>query len=128
MPSRLTVVLVSLLLATPVVAFWLRLVILPARVAIQCPEGCRCDPTGYFVECSNRSLTADPFIHATDARVLRISFNEITLLKKNSFVSMTELDLLNVTACGVGSIQRAYKVDTHANNGKQCKGNITRHI
>ena len=44
MPSRLTVVLVSLLLATSTVIIWLWLVIVPARVAILGPEECRCDP------------------------------------------------------------------------------------
>jgi len=42
MPSRLTAVLVSLLLAT-----WL--VIVPGREANLCPEKCRCDPRKHLV-------------------------------------------------------------------------------
>ena len=105
MPSRLTVVLVSLLLATPAVALWLWLVILSAIVAIQCPEGCRCDPTGYNVECKSVSLTAVPLIRLTDVRALDLSFNEMTLLEKNSFVSMPELEILVPDVCGLRHIE-----------------------
>jgi hypothetical protein len=56
MPSRLTVVLVSLLVATPAVMFWLWLVIQRVRVAILCPEECWCRPGGYLVDCTLSSL------------------------------------------------------------------------
>ena len=55
MPSRLTVVLVSLMLAAPAVIFWLWLVIQPTRVAMLCLEGCRCDPRGYHIDRSGSS-------------------------------------------------------------------------
>jgi len=105
MPSRLTVVLVSLLLALPVVIFWLWLVILPARVAILCPEGCRCDIGGYNVICDDTSLTAVPLIHLTDVRELWFIDNNITLLQKDSFVSLTDLDRLDVLRCGLRRIE-----------------------
>jgi len=56
--SRLTVMLVSLLLATPALISRLWLVILPTRVAITFPEGCVCETDGYYVNCS--SLTVFP--------------------------------------------------------------------
>jgi len=104
MPSRLNVVVMSLLLATPAVAFWLWLVIVPARVAVLCPEECRCDTAGYFVGCSDRSLTAVPLIHLTDFRGLNLSYNKIIFLVNDSFFSMTELELLVVNACGLKKI------------------------
>jgi hypothetical protein len=95
MPSRLTVKLVSLLLALPVVIFWLWLVILPARVVILCPVGCQCDIGGYNVICDYTSLTAVPLIHLTDVRELWLINNKIKSLPKDSFVSLTELDRLD---------------------------------
>jgi len=62
MPSRLTVVLLSLLLATPVIIFWLWLLILPTSVAVLCPEKCRCDLEGYFVNCSRSGLNSIPSV------------------------------------------------------------------
>ena len=78
MPSRLTVVSVSLLLATPAVIFWLWLMILPARVAMLCPEECRCETEGYYVNCSGSVLKSIPLIHPTDVRMLVIDGNNIT--------------------------------------------------
>ena len=105
MPSRLTVVLVSLLLATPVLIFWLWLVILPASVAVLCPKECKCDAGGYYVKCNGTSLNPVPLIHLTDVRVLRISYIEITVLEKDSFVSLTELDQLDMDHCGLRTIK-----------------------
>jgi len=105
MPSRLTVVLVSLLLATPAVAFWLWLVIVPARVAMLCPEECECDRAGYYVECNTRSLTAVLLFRFTDVRVLRLPYNQIVLLENNSSVSLTELEILELYNCGLRKIE-----------------------
>ena len=105
MPSSLTVLLVSLLLTSTAVAFWLWLVILPARVAILCPEGCECGTVGYKVKCTSLSVNPIPLIHLTDVRTLDISYTEITLLEKNSFVSMNGLDLLNADGCGLRRIE-----------------------
>jgi len=105
MPSRLTAVLVSLLLATPAVAFWLWLVIVPARVAILCPEECRCDRLGYDVGCYSETLTAVPVIHLTDVRVLSLYRNKIKLLENNSFVSQTELQILQLREIGLIKIE-----------------------
>jgi len=105
MPSRLTAVLLSLLLATPVVLFWLWLVILSARVAIECPKECRCDTGGYAIFCSGASINPIPLIHLTDVRALWLSENNITLLKKDSFVSLTELKLMDIHSCGLRTIE-----------------------
>ena len=96
--------LVSLLLATPAVIFWLWLVIVPVRVAILCPEECRCDTGGKLVFCSSTSLTAVPLIYLTDVRVLSLSENKITFFQRDSFVSLTELEELDIYKCGLRTI------------------------
>jgi len=111
MPSRLTVVLVSLLLATPVVVFWSWLVIVPARVAELCPEGCECDKGGNNVACSLTPFNPIPSIHLTDVRVLWLMLDNITLLEKDSFISLTVLDVLYINDCGLR------KIDLGAFNG-----------
>jgi len=105
MPSRLSVVLVSLLLATPAVAFWLWMVIVPARVAVLCPEGCECDKGGNNVFCRRTLSNPIPLIHLTDIRVFWLGENNITMLEKDSFASMTLLDVLYIYDCGLRTIQ-----------------------
>jgi len=105
MPSKLTVVLVSLMVSTAVLIFWLWLVIVPSRVGALCPEECNCDPTGYYVECSSISLTAVPVIHLTDVKSLWLYESNITSLEKNSFVSLSGLVKLSVIACGLRTIE-----------------------
>jgi len=102
MATRLTVFLVSLLLVAPTLIFWLWLVILPAKVSMFCPEECWCDPGGYYVRCVGTSLAAVP--NLPGIQVLRLSKNNITLLEKDSFISLTELDILGVVKCGLKSI------------------------
>ena len=98
MPSRLTVVVLSLLLATAVLIFWLGFVILPARVSILCPEGCE-SKKGYIIICNGPSLTAPPLIRLTNTRVLLLRRNEIRLLERDRFVSLTELEILSLLEC-----------------------------
>ena len=102
MPSRLTVVLVSLLLGTAVLILCLWLVMVPAKL---CPEECLCDPEGQHVKCSGTSLNTVPLIHLPDVRILRLSYSEITVLEKNSFVSLTELEELYIYKCGLRTIE-----------------------
>jgi len=92
-------------LATPAVTFWLWLVVQPARVAMLCPKECMCEAGGYQVFCNDSSLTAVPLIHLTDVRSLWFYENKITLLKKDSFVSLAELNSLYVIACGLRTIE-----------------------
>jgi hypothetical protein len=107
MSSRRTVVLVSLLVATPVVIFWLWLVIVPAIVAILCPEGCWCDPGGYYVDCLDASLNSIPFIFPTNVRELVLYNNSITSFENDSFPSrgLTELEELTAGRCELRTIQ-----------------------
>jgi hypothetical protein len=107
MPTTVTVVLVSLLLATPAVIFWLWLVILPLRVAKLCPEECWCDDAGYFVDCSNKSLHNIPSIYLTQVQGLFLEYNNITSLEKDIFISkgLTELHFLALDRCGLQTIE-----------------------
>jgi Leucine-rich repeat (LRR) protein len=91
--------------------FWLFLVIVPARVATLCPEGGTCDTGGYDVDCDDASLTAFPLIHLTDVRELWLNFNEIMLLEKYSFVSLTEMQPLDIECFG------QIKIEVGAFNG-----------
>jgi len=105
MPSSLTVLLVSLLLAAPAVIFWLWLVIVPARVAVLCPEGCLCDTVGLFVQCYNTLFTAIPLIHFTSVQTFFFYENKVNFLENDSFVSLTELGILHIARCGLRTIE-----------------------
>jgi len=102
-----TVVLVSLLLATPVVIFWLWLVIVPFCVAKHCPEECWCDMGGYFVDCSNKSPHNIPLVYLTHVQKLVLNDNNITSLKNDSLISkrLTELDILLLERNGLQTIE-----------------------
>jgi len=76
MTSRLTVVLVSLLLATAIVIFWLWLVIVPATVAQPCPLECKCGKAAYSVICSGPSITALPLIRYKNVQGLFLTENK----------------------------------------------------
>ena len=108
MPSKRTVVLLSLLLATPAFIFWLWLLIVPARVAERCPEECKCGTGGIEIFCNNPSLTAIPLIRLPNVRRLSIFSNSnITLLEKDSFFSrrLTQLKVLHMYNCGLRTIE-----------------------
>jgi hypothetical protein len=94
-------------LATPVAIFWLWLVISPARVAILCPEDCRCDACGYHVNCSSSSLKEIPLIHLSKIWTLLLANNNIHLLENDSFVSrgLTGLQKLQADFCQIETIQ-----------------------
>jgi hypothetical protein len=59
------------------VIFWIWLVILPAisPIAVQCPEGSRFDPGGYYVTCNNTPLTSFPSIGLTGVQQLQLINN-----------------------------------------------------
>jgi hypothetical protein len=92
-------------LATAAVAFWLWLVIVPARVAILYPEGCECDPAGYYVKCYYLPVNPIPSIHLTGVRVLCLKHNKITVLQRDSFVSLPELKVLDIRECGLRTVE-----------------------
>jgi len=103
MAKTVTVVLVSLLLATPAVISWLWLVILLYRVTKLCPKECWCDAGCYFVDCSSKSLHNIPSVYLTYVQELVLDGNNITSLEKDSFISngLTELNFLTLDHCGL---------------------------
>ena len=107
MSSRLTVVLVSLLFGAPPVIFCLWLVIVPARIAVRCPEECKCENGGILVTCYGKSLTAPPLIRLTGVRKLGLIDNNITMLEKDTFVSrgLSQLEILQIKGCGMRTIE-----------------------
>ena len=107
MSSRLTVVLVSLLLATLTLIFWLWLVILPAREAILCPERCRYHPEGYHVACSSVSLNSIPLILPKNVHNFVLGSSSLTSLSKDRFVSswLNELEEISIKDCEIGTIK-----------------------
>jgi hypothetical protein len=80
-------------------------VILPARVAILCPEECRCETGGYYVVCDETPITAVPIIQLPDVRGICLYYNKISLLHNNSFVSVTELEILDIVSCGLRTVE-----------------------
>jgi len=107
MPSRMTVVLVSLLVATPVTIFWLWLMILPTSVTILCPEECRCKVEGYFVNCSSSRLYGIPSILPKYIRRLTLDYNKIPFFAKDNFVSkgLVELETIEADFCNTKKIE-----------------------
>ena len=107
MPSRLTVLLVSLLLVTPAVLFWLWLVILPVRVVVICPEECSCEREGYIVDCSDSALNSIPSNLNRRAQTLVLDGNNISFFENDSFISrgMGELLIINADFCKIRKIQ-----------------------
>jgi hypothetical protein len=84
-PSRLTVVLVSLVLLA--VKFWLTVVIPPRRWAPQCPEECRRFDWGSNVDCSGSGLNSIPPILPQNVERLNLENNNITFFENVSFFS-----------------------------------------
>jgi hypothetical protein len=80
MASRLTVVLVSLLMASPAVIFWFWLVFQQTRAVTLCPEGSRCSEVGLNVDCSDSSLKSIPSILHTNVQALAIDGTKIKYL------------------------------------------------
>jgi Leucine-rich repeat (LRR) protein len=83
--------------------FWLWLVILPTRVAIQCPEECRCKDDGYYLKYSDSGLNRIPSILPTHVRVLVLNGNSVN----SSFVPrvLVDLQVLKADLCEVRKIE-----------------------
>jgi hypothetical protein len=107
MPSRLTVVLLSLLLAVPTVIFWLWFLIQPTREATLCPEQCRCDEVGIDVNCSDAGLKRIPSILPIQVRILVLDGNSITIFENDTFVSkgMVDVEKLQAGFCKIRKIE-----------------------
>jgi hypothetical protein len=93
-------------MATPAVIFWLWLVIVPARAAILCPEGCWCDGWGSYVKCRS-SLNSIPLMFPRGVETLSLSYNNITSFEKDTFISreLTELKELYAENCQLRKIE-----------------------
>jgi hypothetical protein len=76
-------------------------------MATLCPEGCWCEPGGYYVDCSVSSLNKIPSLHLIDAHALKLKFNSIPSLENDSFVqkSLTELELISLMGCELETIE-----------------------
>ena len=107
MASRLTVLLVSLLLATAALMFWLWLMILPGRVKIQCPEECSCKLEGLIVNCSDSGLNSIPSVLPTHVLDLVLDGNNITFFENDTFVSrgLVELQTIQADFCKIRKIE-----------------------
>jgi Leucine-rich repeat (LRR) protein len=107
MPSRLTVVSLSLLLAIPAVIFWLWLLTQPIREAKLCPEECRCEEGGGEVNCSDSGLNRIPSTIPTHVRRLVLDGNNITFFENDTFVSkgLVDLEVLQAYYCKIRKIQ-----------------------
>jgi hypothetical protein len=107
MASEMTVVLVSLLLATQAVVFWLWLMFRPAAEAIVCPEGCECEIEGYYVNCSDSGLNSIPSDLPIHVQRLVLDGNNITFFENDSFVSrgLVELRIIKADFCKIRRIE-----------------------
>jgi hypothetical protein len=107
MQSRLPVVLVSLLLATPTVMFWLWLVIPPRRWAVPCPEECLCFESGYNVDCAGSGLNSIPPILPKNVGTLKLDDNNVTIFVNDSFVSrgLVSQVILSADFCKIRRIE-----------------------
>ena len=78
-----------------------------------CPEKCRCNAGGYYVNCSASGLNTTPLLLLTDVRGLLLDNNNITSLENDSFVSRgeVELEVLQADSC------KLQKIDLGAFNG-----------
>jgi hypothetical protein len=75
-------------------------------MAKMCPEECECNIGGFYVSCEGPLLTNTvPVIGLTNARVLELVKNNITLIERDGFVSLTELEELRVWNCGLRRIE-----------------------
>jgi hypothetical protein len=94
-------------LATPVIIFWLWLLILPTSVEIKCPEECRCGFEGYFVNCKDSGLNGTPSYLHKHVRCLRLDGNNITFLAKDNFLSngLVELQKIEANFCKIKIIE-----------------------
>jgi hypothetical protein len=88
-------------------------VILPIRVVVQCPEGCRCKLEGYYVNCSDSGLNSIPSTLPTHEILLVLNGNNITFFENDSFVSRGLVELLAIQA----DFCEVRKVDLGAFNG-----------
>jgi Leucine-rich repeat (LRR) protein len=112
MPSRQTVVLVSVLLVVLLLKtfamIWLCVVILPNRMTQPCSDECRCDPGRSDVINTNSSLTKTSFILLKYLRQLTICSQYIPSFRNDTFLSegLTTLEEISVKFSHLRSIEQ----------------------
>ena len=74
---------------------------------IICPEECRCELDGYYVDCSGSGLNIIPLNISTHIRTLLLDHTRITFFKNDSFVSrgLVELQKLKADYCQLRRIE-----------------------
>jgi Leucine-rich repeat (LRR) protein len=70
----------------------------PTTEAIQCPEECRCEWDGYYVNCSHSRLNHIPSILPTHVRELVLDSNNISVFVNDNFVSRGLVKLKRIKA------------------------------
>jgi Leucine-rich repeat (LRR) protein len=107
MRATVKAVLVSLLVASPALIFWIWLVVLPTRVTLLCPERCWCSAGGLKIDCTNSSLDNIPVILHKDVRSLTLDYNNLTYLKKDAFLSsaLAQLEKLSIDDCELVGVE-----------------------
>ena len=90
----------------PALILWTWLLIPALQVIHQCPTGCWCDAGGINMNCARISMT-DIKIQFEGLKKLTIDYNNITTLKKDTFLSnkLTSLEILSANNCGILSIE-----------------------
>ena len=63
-----------------------------------CPEKCRCENDGYYVDCSGAGLSGLPLNISTHVRGLELNNMKITFFEKDSFVSRGLVELVTLLA------------------------------
>jgi hypothetical protein len=99
--------LVSVLLATPSMIFWLWLIFHPPSVAINCPKECSCKADGYYVTCPYSSLKSISSTFPTHVQTLVLDGNSTTFFENDTFVSkgLGELGMLKADFCKLRKIE-----------------------
>jgi leucine-rich repeat transmembrane neuronal protein 1/2 len=82
-------------------------VILLASIEIKCPEECRCEFDGYYINCSGSALNSSPSNLPTHVRILVLDGNNLTYFENDSFVSrrLVELHILKADFCNIRKIE-----------------------
>jgi Leucine-rich repeat (LRR) protein len=107
MKSRVVVVLATIMLILPALIFWMWLVIPIIRVKMLCPATCTCDTFDTSIDCTGLSLSNIPDIYLTDVVNFVFNKNNLTRLRKDSFLSMglTELKVFTMANCNIVTVE-----------------------
>jgi hypothetical protein len=107
MPSTVKTLLMTLIVVSPALIFWIWLMILAARLTLLCPQGCWCNAGGDTIDCTNSSLDNIPVITQEDVLSLKLHYNNLTYLKKDAFLpsGLTHLEILIIDNCELAGVE-----------------------